>query len=273
MYGACTRSAGPCAPSLSGAAGVTDARALPVQVPLPMVNWVPLRNVAGTVFESLTDEQVLEELDFTEFEAQFKAKQSKDPLLKIQGRKKKKETITVMETNRAKNLVITARRIGMEHDFLKETILATDLTELLPEHAELLLNFIPTEEEISNLEKHSHHKDRLDEAERFMFEMLKVERYESRLRIIAYIGFFDEILLTALPQVEAVISACDGLLGSKSFHKLLEIILAFGNYMNSAKRGSAFGTLYMRITLVPNSRILNPSTCTTICVLIGPSTC
>lgn len=73
----------------------------------------------------------------------------------------------------------------MGHDFLKKTILGTDLTELLPEHAELLLNYIPTDEEVAALEKHSHHKDRLDEAERFMFEMQKVDRYESRLRVMA----------------------------------------------------------------------------------------
>lgn len=76
----------------------------------------------------------------------------------------------------------------MEYDFLKQTILSTDLTELLPEHAELLLNYIATDEEQTALEKHSQHKSKLDEAERFMLEMTTVDRYESRLRVMAYIG-------------------------------------------------------------------------------------
>jgi len=129
----------------------------------------------------------------------------------------------------------------MDYDFLKSTINGTDLTELQPEHAELLLNYIPTDEEAVALEKHSHHKDRLDEAERFMWEMMKVDRYESRLRVMAYIGYFDEILLAAQPQVNAVIQAADAITRSASFKKVLEIILAFGNYMNSAKRGVAYG--------------------------------
>ena len=78
----------------------------------------------------------------------------------------------VVEQDRARNLVITVRRIGMDYDFLKATIESADLTELQPEHAELLLNYIATEEEQLALEKHKHHKERLDEAERFMFEML-----------------------------------------------------------------------------------------------------
>jgi len=69
----------------------------------------------------------------------------------------------------------------------------------------------------------------------------KVERYESRLRVMAYIGYFDEILLTAQPQVDAVVAASSSLMASDQFKKILEIVLAFGNYMNSAKRGAAYG--------------------------------
>jgi hypothetical protein len=57
---------------------------------------------------------------------------------------------------------------------------------------------------------------------------------------MAYIGYFDEILLTAQPQVEAVVAASESLAASQPFRKVLEIILAFGNYMNSAKRGAAY---------------------------------
>ena len=91
------------------------------------------------------------------------------------------------------------------------------------------------------MDKHAHHKERLDEAERFMWEMLSVERYESRLRVMAYIGFFDEIIMAAQPQVDCVLRASENLLQSASFKKVLEVILAFGNYMNSSKRGIANG--------------------------------
>ncbi len=66
-------------------------------------------------------------------------------------------------------------------------------------------------------------KDRLDEAERFMFETMKIDRYESRLRVLSYIGFFDELMLTVNPQIEAVINASKVLLTSKRFKKVLEV--------------------------------------------------
>lgn len=146
---------------------------------------------------------------------------------------------------------------------MPRTINSTDLTELQPEHAELLLNFVATEEEEKALSKFTHQKEKLDEGERFMFEMLKVERfehshlflppdnsclffslawfkcmnvqalllyrilsllsvwgggrYESRLRVMAYIGYFDEIVLTAEPQIETVILASENLLSSGPF--------------------------------------------------------
>lgn len=234
----------PGAPAMMGAPGVPPMMGMAIKprvtpnVPLPMVNWVPLRKITGTIFETLTDEQVLLEMDFSDFEKKFKVKETKDFVPQV---KKKDDLITVVESNRARNLVITTRRIGMEYDFLKQTILSTDLTELLPEHAELLLNYVATDEEQTALEKHSQHKSKLDEAERFMLEMTTVDRYESRLRVMAYIGYFDEILLHSKPQVDALYRASNQLANSASFNKLLEIILAFGNYMNSAKRGSAYG--------------------------------
>eukprot|EP01147_Barroeca_monosierra_P001750 gene1750-4863_t len=211
-------------------------------VPLPMLNWVPLRNVSGTIFEELDDQPILEELDFSEFEQEFKVKAATKVLdqAKLQH-KRKKERIMVLEANRAQNLVITVRRIGMNYDDLRQTIYSTDLSLLSPEHAELLLNYVPEDEEISSLEKHKHQKERFAEGERFMFEMLAVDRYEARLRVMAYIGFFDELFLTVVPQIEAVISAADSLINSASFRKLLEVIMAFGNYMNSGKRGAAYG--------------------------------
>ncbi len=47
-------------------------------------------------------------------------------------------------------------------------------------------------------------------------------------------------MLSSLPRIEAVISASKALLTSRNFKRVLEVILAFGNYMNSAKRGAAY---------------------------------
>ena len=46
------------------------------------------------------------------------------------------------------HLVIAKRRIGHSAEDVRDYILATDLDGLLPEYCELLLKFIPTQEEV-----------------------------------------------------------------------------------------------------------------------------
>jgi hypothetical protein len=58
---------------------------------------------------------------------------------------------------------------------------------------------------------------------------------------MAYIANFTESANTIQPQIHAVIMASRSVRSSDKFHQLLEIILAFGNYMNGAKRGPAYG--------------------------------
>ena len=236
----------PAPPPLIGAsfapAGMKPKRRIQPNVPLPMLNWVPLRKVKDTIFEMLDDEVVIKEMDFSEFEEAFRARDHHVLVAPAAKKKnKKKEKVSVLESNRARNLVIAARRIGMSYDLLKQVIVDVDLPLLPPEHAEILMSFIPTDEERTLLEKHTHQKQRLAEGERFMFETLSIERYESRLRVMTYIGFFDEIISTVVPQIDAVLRASEALMASATFMKLLEIVLAFGNYMNSAKRGPAYG--------------------------------
>jgi hypothetical protein len=222
--------------------GMKQKRRITPNVAIPMVNWVPLRKITDTIFEQLDDERVLAEIDFRSFEAQFKLREGKNIDLALRNaNQKKKDRVVVLETKRAQDLLITSRRVGLDFDTLNRTVLSTDLTHLRPEQAELLLHFLPEEDELAALERHSHHKERLAEAERFMFEASKIDKYAERLRVMAYIGFFDELILTVGPQIDAVIAASKVLLTSKRFKQILEVILAFGNYMNSQKRGPAYG--------------------------------
>lgn len=69
----------------------------------------------------------------------------------------------------------------------------------------------------------------------------KIERLSTKLSIMNYIGnFVDNVHLIA-PQIHAVISASNSVKNSKKLRAVLEIILAFGNYLNSSKRGPAYG--------------------------------
>lgn len=74
-----------------------------------------------------------------------------------------------------------------------------------------------------------------------MMQLGKVERIPTKLSIMNYIGNFFDNLHLITPQIHAVISASSSVKSSKKLRAVLEIILAFGNYLNSSKRGPAYG--------------------------------
>ena len=146
---------------------------------------------------------------------------------------------------------------------------ALDLKVLSLENVELLQRMVPTEQEVSltfapflslslkiEFEKTRHlfqtkayreyiiekkNVNLLTEEDKFLLQLGKVERISTKLSIMNYLGnFFDNIHLIA-PQIHAVISASNSVKNSKKLRSVLEIILAFGNYLNSSKRGPAYG--------------------------------
>lgn len=81
----------------------------------------------------------------------------------------------------------------------------------------------------------------LTEEDKFLMQLAKVERISAKLSIMSYMGnFFDNIHLIT-PQIHAIISGSSSVKSSHKLRNVLEIILAFGNYLNSSKRGPAYG--------------------------------
>lgn len=58
---------------------------------------------------------------------------------------------------------------------------------------------------------------------------------------MSFIANFSDTYRNLLPQINAVSSASLSIKQSKKLKKILEVVLAFGNYMNSSKRGPVYG--------------------------------
>lgn len=73
-------------------------------------------------------------------------------------------------------------------------------------------------------------------------QMSTVKRLMPRLQAILFKLQFEEQLNNIKPDVVSVTAACEELIKSETFSKLLQIILLVGNYMNAGSRnGMAFG--------------------------------
>ncbi|KAG8036054.1 hypothetical protein G9C98_004633 [Cotesia typhae] len=127
---------------------------------------------------------------------------------------KKPENVSLLEHTRLRNIAISRRKMEMPIEKIKA-------------YREYII-----EKKNVNL---------LTEEDKFLMQLGKVERISTKLSIMNYIGNFFDNLHLITPQVHAVISASSSVKCSKKLRAVLEIILAFGNYLNSSKRGPAYG--------------------------------
>ena len=80
-----------------------------------------------------------------------------------------------------------------------------------------------------------------DNSFKVMRQFSAVKRLERKLQLMAYMSSFDQNITSLRPQIAIVTSASRNLKSNTKIKKILEIILAFGNYMNSAKKGPCYG--------------------------------
>ncbi|XP_060637159.2 formin-like protein 1 isoform X2 [Anolis sagrei] len=236
--------------------GITVSSAVKIKKPIqtkfrmPIFNWVALKpnQVNGTVFNELNDEKVLQELDMNHFEDQFKTR-AQGPsrefgAVKVKVSQKASSKVTLIECNRAKNLAITLRKGGLPIDGICKAIQTYDLQSLSLDFLELLMRFIPTEYELTTIRKYEKEQrplDDLSDEDQFMIKFSKIPRLTERMNIMTFLGNFGDTVQLLLPQLNAVIAASMSVKSSTRLRQILEIVLAFGNYLNSSKRGAAYG--------------------------------
>ncbi|NXF06236.1 FMNL2 protein, partial [Smithornis capensis] len=234
----------------SGLAAVKIKKPIKTKFRMPVFNWVALKpnQINGTVFNEIDDERILEDLNVDEFEEIFKTK-AQGPAIDLTSSKQKitqkgSNKVTLLDANRAKNLAITLRKAGKTADEICKAIHVFDLKTLPVDFVECLMRFLPTENEVKVLRLYERERkpiENLSDEDRFMMQFSKIERLMQKMTIMAFIGNFTESIQMLTPQLHAIIAASVSIKSSQKLKKILEIILALGNYMNSSKRGAVYG--------------------------------
>uniref|UniRef100_A0AAY5K5L6 Formin-like 2b n=1 Tax=Esox lucius TaxID=8010 RepID=A0AAY5K5L6_ESOLU len=217
---------------------------------MPVFNWVALKpsQINGTVFNDIDDEKILQELNVEEFEEMFKTK-AQGPALDVtlsrhKAPQKGPNRVSLLESNRAKNLAITLRKAGQGPEHICRAIQTFDMRTVRVDFVECLMRFIPTEGEVKMLRQYERDRkpvEALSDEDRFMLQFSRIERLTQRMSIITFMGNFQDNIQMLTPQLHAIIAASVSIKSSQKLKKILEIILALGNYMNSSKRGAVYG--------------------------------
>ncbi|XP_051852849.1 disheveled-associated activator of morphogenesis 2 isoform X1 [Antechinus flavipes] len=226
--------------------------------PLKSFNWIKLNEerISDTVWNEIDDLQVFRVLDLEDLEKMFSAYQRHQDLLTNPSFKQKEmgsiedlylttrkvKELSVIDGRRAQNCIILLSKLKLSNEEIRRAVLKMDEEEdLAKDMLEQLLKFIPEKSDIDLLEEHKHEIDRMARADRFLYEMSRIDHYQQRLQALFFKKKFQERLTEAKPKVEALLLASRELTRSNRLKRLLEVVLAIGNYMNKGQRGGAYG--------------------------------
>ncbi|XP_006994462.1 disheveled-associated activator of morphogenesis 2 isoform X1 [Peromyscus maniculatus bairdii] len=155
---------------------------------------------------------------------------------------RKVKELSVIDGRRAQNCIILLSKLKLSNEEIRQAILRMDEQEdLAKDMLEQLLKFIPEKSDIDLLEEHKHEIERMARADRFLYEMSRIDHYQQRLQALFFKKKFQERLAEAKPKVEAILLASRELTLSKRLKQMLEVVLAIGNFMNKGQRGGAYG--------------------------------
>ncbi|XP_029913925.1 formin-like protein 1 isoform X2 [Myripristis murdjan] len=244
--------------------GYKQKKAIQTKFRMPLLNWQALKpnQVTGTVFNELDDEHILGELNMEIFEEHFKTKAQGQPA-DLSNKKKKSASVkapskvSLIDANKAKNLAITLRKAGMSPSGICTAIDTYDQQALSLDFLELLERFIPSDFEMKlllNYEKEGRPIDEMCDEDQFMLRFGKIPRLTQRINVLTFMGNFPETVKRLQPQLNSIIAASMSIKSSDKLKKILEIILAFGNYMNSSKRGAAYGFRLQSLDLLLDTK-------------------
>ncbi|XP_046965596.1 formin-like protein isoform X1 [Vanessa cardui] len=233
---------------------MTIKRKVDTKYKLPTLNWIALKpnQVRGTIFNELDEERPRRRINFAEFEEKFRigggggaALVSDDALASFPSKRfRRPDTVSLLEHARLRNIAISRRKLDTPVEKVIAAIHTLDLKQLPLESVEILQRMVPTESEQKAYKEYVAEKknvNQLTEEDKFLMQLAKVERISAKLSIMSYMGnFYDNIHLIT-PQIHAIISGSSSVKSSQKLRNVLEIILAFGNYLNSSKRGPAYG--------------------------------
>uniref|UniRef100_A0A0K0DVU4 FH2 domain-containing protein n=1 Tax=Strongyloides stercoralis TaxID=6248 RepID=A0A0K0DVU4_STRER len=238
--------------------------------PLKSINWsvIPQERIPGTIWEKLEDEKMYEQLNLFALSSNFSSQKNEEnisdnsSIYTLTRRIKNDNLISVIDSRRAQNCNIMLSKLKMSNKEIKKALLNMNEKNKIPKDMiEQMLKFIPTVDEIELLNETVHKYATptiLAPADRFLYEVSTIIRYEQRLKCINIIRTFSEKAEELLKSMNVVLKASNALSTNSRLKTLLALILSIGNYLNQGKHnGNAFGIYSRSLSSVTDVKYSN----------------
>ncbi|OPJ87486.1 delphilin [Patagioenas fasciata monilis] len=202
------------------------------------LRWEQVENSEGTIWGQLGEDSDYDKLSdmvkYLDLELHFGTQKPTKPTLMPENFKKK-DVVEILSHKKAYNTSILIAHLKLSHMELRQILMTMETDRLEPSHIKQLLLYAPDGEEVQRFQSYKENPGKLSEPDQFVLQMLSVPEYKIRLRSLHFKTTLQEKTEEIKASYECICKASLELKSSKKLAKILEFVLAMGNYLNNGQ--------------------------------------
>ncbi|XP_042083303.1 delphilin isoform X2 [Haplochromis burtoni] len=202
------------------------------------LRWEQVENSEGTIWGQLGEDSEYDKLTdmvkHLDLDLHFGTQRRSKPAFQPENLKKK-DVVEILSHKKAYNASILIAHLKISPEELRQVLMNMTTDRLEPAHIKQLLLYAPDEEEVKQYEQFDQDPGKLSEPDQFIFQMLMVPDYKTRLRSLYFKTTLQERTEEMKIAYDYIYKASVELRSSKKLAKILEFVLAMGNYLNNGQ--------------------------------------
>ncbi|XP_036937674.1 delphilin isoform X9 [Acanthopagrus latus] len=203
------------------------------------LRWEQVENSEGTIWGQLGEDSEYDKLTdmvkYLDLDLHFGTQRRSKPPAFLPENFKKKDVVEILSHKKAYNASILIAHLKLSVSELRQILMNMTTDRLEPAHIKQLLLYAPDEEEVKQYEQFDQDPAKLSEPDQFIFQMLMVPEYKTRLRSLHFKTTLQERTEEMKVAYDYIYKASVELKSSKKLAKILEFVLAMGNYLNNGQ--------------------------------------
>lgn len=235
-----------------------------VDGPMKRANWKPIapeKLTSESLWTKIHEDDLPVDEIFNGLAQKFSTKPikltPKDTIDKPSAPTKKNVDVKVLDAKAAQSLSIL---LGgplkhMTHTQIKSCLWKCDTSMLSPNVLQLLKQYLPSSNQMKRLIELKKSGETLPNVEEFVVCLAEIKRLNARLESLHFMQTLPDMINDIKPEIVSGTSACEEIKNCEKFAKVLELILLFGNYMNSgSKQDSVYAFEINFLTKLSNTK-------------------
>lgn len=151
-------------------------------------------------------------------------------------KKKASEKVELLDGKTLRNNGIVFKRFRTKPEDVRDALVAMDLSKFDMDKLIALRGISPNMEDLAKLKEYHDDLSKLDEVSLFMVLTARIPRYQARLDCALFMSGFGNDATFLSEKLALVSEAVEEVVDSKRLKRLIEVVLAMGNYLNEGTR-------------------------------------